>query len=193
MPRREELGLAIGSETGSRGRLCFLERAANGLHERAERAVRQRRARSTPTRSAAANAGSASQSGSSIHSPTPCSRRNRVVDPRHSCVARCSCAARVEELRHRDSRVRRVVGTARSALAERDDPGRRGRARRSICVTRSGGPGASTSPPRAIRCGQYVNRPVGSCGPTIRPGRTTSARSSKTSRTASSQSALSGP
>ena len=50
------------------------------------------------------------------------------------------------------------------------------------CVGRSGGAGASTSPPRATRCGQYVNRPVGSCGPTIRPGRTTSARSPKTSR-----------
>ena len=30
--------------------------------------------------------------------------------------------------------------------------------------------GASTSPPRATRCGQYVKRPVGSCGPTISPG-----------------------
>ena len=47
------------------------------------------------------------------------------------------------------------------------------------CVWRSGGPGARISPPRWSRCAQYVNRPVGSCGPAISPGRTISARSRK--------------
>ena len=37
--------------------------------------------------------------------------------------------------------------------------------------------GTSTSPPRANRSGQYVKRSLGSCGPTISPGRTISVRS----------------
>jgi hypothetical protein len=36
------------------------------------------------------------------------------------------------------------------------------------CTERSAGPAARTSPPRAKRCGQYVNLPVGSCGPTMK-------------------------
>ena len=61
------------------------------------------------------------------------------------------------------------------------------------CTGSSGEPGASTSPPRATRCGQYVKRPVGSCGPTMRPGRTTSAASPNASSTIRSQAAFRAP
>ena len=88
--------------------------------------------------------------------------------------------------------MRRVERPAEVVLAERDDPLAEipdvDDLRRP-----SGGAGARTSPPPATRCGQYVKRPVGSCGPTISPGRTIEARSPKTSATASSQSALSAP
>ncbi len=50
------------------------------------------------------------------------------------------------------------------------------------CTGSSGGAGARTSPPSATRRIQYVNRSVGSSGPTMRPGRTMSARSGKRGR-----------
>ncbi len=64
------------------------------------------------------------------------------------------------------------------------------------CTVRPGSPGASTSPPRMRRAGQYVKRSLASKGPTINPGRTTSARalaSAARFRTTRSQRALSGP
>ena len=54
-------------------------------------------------------------------------------------------------------------------------------------------PGARTSPPRATRTGQYVNRSVGSPGPTISPGRTFATRPGQPSSAAFSHSAFSGP
>src|SRR5207253_9803321 len=68
------------------------------------------------------------------------------------------------------------------------------RSRTSItCVRAVPSPGASTRPPSAIRAGQYVNRSVGSSGPTIRPGRIRSARSPNTRSTARSHSPFNGP
>ena len=59
----------------------------------------------------------------------------------------------------------------------------RARSRTSMnCTVRDGRPGAATAPPSATRCGHHVNRSVASQGPTMRPGRTTIARSAKTSR-----------
>ena len=56
-----------------------------------------------------------------------------------------------------------------------------------------GVPGASISPPRDARTGQYVKRSVGSSGPTIYPGRTMLARPANASRTYCSHSAFIGP
>ncbi len=65
---------------------------------------------------------------------------------------------------------------------------------------RSRGPGTSaasplapSSPGRRNRATQYAKRSVGSKGPTMSPGRTTSARSRNTARISSSQHAFSAP
>jgi hypothetical protein len=39
------------------------------------------------------------------------------------------------------------------------------------CTGAAGSPGAMTPPPSAMRFSHHVKRPVGSCGPTLRPGR----------------------
>ncbi len=62
------------------------------------------------------------------------------------------------------------------------------------CTAASRSSGTSTSPPRAKRSGQYVKRSVGSCGPAISPGRTSSVRSGPNAATAArSHKRLSGP
>src|SRR5215210_639469 len=61
------------------------------------------------------------------------------------------------------------------------------------CTLRSLWSGASTSPPAAIRRGQYVKRSVGSCGPEIKPGRTFNTLPGIITSAARSHSALSPP
>ncbi len=63
----------------------------------------------------------------------------------------------------------------------------------TYCTGSSGAPGASASPPRSIRTGQYVYRSVGSPGPTISPGRTLVARPGMDASAAFSQSAFRAP
>ena len=55
----------------------------------------------------------------------------------------------------------------------------------TYCTGMSNASGTSTSPPRANRTGQYVKRSVGSCGPTISPGRTMNVRSAPNAAIAS--------
>ena len=103
------------------------------------------------------------QSGSSIHSPTSWRRGTR----RHLTGVEPATAGRVD---HGPIVVGPVALKARRA-APRDRRIQAARSRTSTnCTGRHAGPGTRTSPPRATRCGQYVKRPVGSCGPTISPG-----------------------
>ena len=53
--------------------------------------------------------------------------------------------------------------------------------------------GTSIVPPLAARHGQWLKRPLRSPGPTINPGRTSSARSPNTAVTSASQAAFCGP
>ena len=113
------------------------------------------------------------QSGSSIHSPTSCSSEELVVDPDEPRVGVDARARRLEHSLHRERAASTALNVPPVPLLGRGRRAtRRGRARRSAAPALSRGPGARTSPPRAIRCGQYVKRPVGSCGPTISPGLT---------------------
>jgi hypothetical protein len=60
-------------------------------------------------------------------------------------------------------------------------------------IDKSGRPGASTSPPRAIRPTQYGKRPVSSYGPMIMPARSCAARPGKCCSMARSEPTLYGP
>ncbi len=62
------------------------------------------------------------------------------------------------------------------------------------CSAAGGGTsGTSIRPPAATRHGQYEKRPVGSFGPTIRPGRTIVARAPNAAFSAASQAPFCGP
>ena len=120
-------------------------------------------ARLTSTSCMPFHPGSASQSGSSIHSRTSCSRRKSsethvtsAPDNRSRQGTPSFVALNVpESSRSTTSRIQ----VARSRTS-------------TNCACRSCGAGARISPPRPSRCAQYVKRPLGSCGPTISPGRT---------------------
>ena len=131
------------------------------------------------------------QSGSSIHSPTPCPVRK----------GSSTSTARASEL---DARLAAsITAPIVAGPVALNGPASRSSAAVTIHAARSrtstswigrhAGPGTRTSPPRATRWGQYVNRPVGSCGPTMSPARTAVARPANASSTARSQSALSAP
>ena len=140
------------------------------------RACRARSRRGAAASSPAANAGagstasipaysgSCSQSGSSIHSPTSCSARK-------SASTQTNSASPPATRRQVSKSSSRVVGrsTALKVPAMPLSAARTihaARSRTSItCAAASGGAGASTWPPSAMRCGQYVKRPVGSHGP----------------------------
>ena len=174
-PRVEQLALALGGEADAVDGLRLGERRRDGLVERPERRGPAATARETSTsrnRRHVLAARVSTQSGSSIHSPTSCSARN----------ASSTSTARTDGARRRAARRRRrrpsssgpvaLNGPGQPLLGRRRRSRLRGRGRRRAGPAARPGPGTSTSPPRAIRCGQYVKRPVGSCGPTIRPART---------------------
>ena len=134
-------------------------------------------------------------SGSSVQGSTSCSSSRSSATQVSVASGAGGGDAVLQPAAHRRVAARpgRVDGAAGArARAQSSMNAARSRASTS-CMATSGSPGASTSPPRAMRVSHHGRRPTFSCGPRIRPARTTSARSPNASVTARSQPALSTP
>ena len=135
---------------------------------------------------------SCSQSGSSIHSATSFAARKSPSTQTSSASEPATVDARREHRGPGRRVVDGVVRSRRAALGRRARSTRRDRVRRSPAPRRRAAQARAPGRRAAMRSGQYVNRPVGSHGPTIRPGRGMNAPG-KRSRTTSSQSAFNSP
>ena len=153
-------------------------RRAGGTQSPAATALARRR----PRGSAASRPAACRPRAAAPSTRRPPARRGRRRRPRRRARRRARDPPRgVDHGAHR-RRPRRVERPGAAAPRPRSTI-QAARSRTSTSWTgRHAGPGTSTSPPRAIRCGQYVNRPVGSCGPTISPARTTVERPGTRSR-----------
>ena len=115
--------------------------------------------------------GSCSHSGSSIHSPTSLAARKSPSTQTSSASEPATVGARLEQRSPGRRAIDRVVGAGQLVLCRRARSTPPDRARRSPGRPPRAAQARAPAPPSAIRCGQYVKRPVGSHGPTIRPGR----------------------
>ena len=174
-----EAGRVVGDQ-----RALPRQRVARGVLERAEAQARRERARDAhgvdaviapraPTAASAATARRRAPSGT----PRPPTSASATRRPR--------AAMRSRQLPQRQ----RLGGPdgverARDAALQQRQHELRQVAHVDDLHGHEGSPGASTSPPRAMRRGQYGKRSVVSCGPTISPGRTIKARAPNASRTA---------
>ena len=200
-PRGRASACRGGADRRRAGRPSSITAATVCSSGRVTRRVCSARCRSTREWPRFSGSSEGSQSGSSLHGSTPSASRNFSATgtgsaggaPRFSASSWQTAISSLQlhggpfagpvplKAPRSPRSTRRTIQAARS--------------RTSMNCSGSSSPrsGTSISPPSSARHGQWLKRPLRSPGPTIRPGRTISARSPNTFCTSASQAAFCGP